>query len=47
MTEIDYGLCEECEHAERDYCEYYGGAKRWFICGCKADKCDRREEEDD
>ena len=48
LTEMDFELCKGCDFAEWDYEDYYGTtAKQWFICGCKADKCDRREEEDD
>lgn len=26
--------CCSCRYAENDYEEYYGGYKRYFICGC-------------
>lgn len=29
--------CENCKYADHDYYEYYGGARQWFICGCKKD----------
>ena len=38
--------CEDCRHAEMDYCEYYGCAKEWIVVGCKkemdanADECE-------
>jgi len=28
-------MCETCEFAEMDYCEYYGGHKQWFMDGCR------------
>ena len=32
-----YEMCNECIHAEYDYCEYYGGHKKWLYDGCKKD----------
>lgn len=29
--------CEGCRNALIDYEEYYGGARRYFICGCDKD----------
>lgn len=30
-------LCDYCEYATYDCCEYYGGYKQWFVDGCKKD----------
>lgn len=26
--------CLHCKHATLDYCEYYGGAKQWYVEDC-------------
>lgn len=30
-------MCRQCRHAAWDYEEYYGGAKQWFLTGCRKD----------
>lgn len=30
-------MCANCCHAIRDYAEYFGGLKFWFVDGCKKD----------
>lgn len=44
--------CCSCKYAENDYEEYYGGYKRYFICGCMKDEepdefneCEEYEED--
>ena len=29
--------CERCKYAEFDYEEYYGGYRKYFVCGCRKD----------
>ena len=31
----EFMRCEDCEYAEWDYCEYYGGHRQYFVSGCK------------
>ena len=26
--------CNRCKYAETDYEEYYGGYRKYFVCGC-------------
>lgn len=38
--------CDDCPYAERDYCEYYGGTKAWFVeCGLgrEPEECEGEE----
>ena len=35
MSSVD--MCANCRHAVRDYAEYFGGQKYWFVDGCKKD----------
>lgn len=35
MSGID--MCANCRYAVRDYAEYFGGQKCWFVDGCKKD----------
>ena len=38
-------MCEDCIYATYDYFEYYGGAKQYFIDGCKKE-CDIENSDD-
>ena len=29
--------CNRCKYAEFDYEEYYGGYRKYFVCGCLKD----------
>lgn len=29
--------CDDCVYATRDYEEYFGGHKEWFVDGCRKD----------
>lgn len=37
MLNLEKWKCTDCRYAETDYEEYYGGYKRYFICGCMKD----------
>ena len=40
-------MCANCRHATRDYAEYFGGLKCWFVDGCKLDKEPEYNEEEE